>query len=335
MQQVIRHIWEVRHMSKRAKQFWQIWDRVGIIGILLVIVVVYGILDPRIVAPTQLVTALSRSAVSGIAAAGMMFAIVSGGFDLSVGSILSLVSCVVAVNIMAGRGTLLSILMAIAVATVCGLINGLLITKLKIQAFVATLATQLAFAGITLVYSHKAVQLTSKYNAQIKTLSTGRVFGFLPLPIALLILAYIICYFVYHYTPFGTKTRAIGSNETAARTTGIRVDRTLILVFVVTAVTAAFAGILNTAQVSTGNPQLGMGFELDAITAVVLGGTALAGGKGNVIGTLVGAILVTFVKMGLNMMGVGEAYQKMAVAIVLIFALTINGIKIIMQKEGQ
>ena len=92
------------------------------------------------------------------------------------------------------------------------------------------------------------------------------------------------------------------------------------------------AGVLNTAQVSTGNPTLGSGFELDAITAVVLGGTALAGGKGNVLGTLVGAILVTFVKMGLNMMGVGEAYQKMAVAIVLIFALTINGIKLIMQR---
>jgi len=322
-------------MSKQAKKFWLIWDKVGIIGILMIIVIIYGILDPRIVAPAQIATALSRSAVSGIAAAGMMFAICAGGFDLSVGSILSLVSCVLAVNIMNGRGTVLSIIIAITVAAICGLVNGLLITKLKIQAFVATLATQLAFAGIALVYSHKAVQLTSKYNAQLKVLSTGRIFGFLPLPIALLIVSYIVCYFVYYYTPFGTKTRAIGSNETAARTTGIRVDRTLLLVFIVTAVTAAFAGILNTAQVSTGNPQLGMGFELDAITAVVLGGTALSGGKGNVIGTLVGAILVTFVKMGLNMMGVGEAYQKMAVAIVLLFALTINGIKIIMQKEGQ
>uniref|UniRef100_UPI00374FD9E7 ABC transporter permease n=1 Tax=uncultured Robinsoniella sp. TaxID=904190 RepID=UPI00374FD9E7 len=109
----------------------------------------------------------------------------------------------------------------------------------------------------------------------------------------------------------------------------------LFLFFVKPAVTAAMAGILNTAQVSTGNPSLGSGFELDAITAVVLGGTALAGGKGNVAGTLIGAVLVTFVKMGLNMLGVGEAYQKLAVAIVLIFALTINGVKLIMQKEGK
>ncbi len=319
-------------MSQKAKKFWSVWDRVGILCILLAVMIVFGIIDSRIVSPSQLLTALGRSAVSGIAAAGMMFAIVAGGFDLSVGSILSLTSCVIATQLVGGRGTALSILMAIGVAALCGVVNGLIITKLKIQTFVATLATQLAFAGITLVYCNKAIQLTSKVNTGIKFFSTGKVFGLIPMPIVLLVIVYLLAAFVYYKTPFGTKTRAIGSNEAATRTTGIRVDATLILVFVVTAVSAAVAGVLNTAQVSTGNPTLGSGFELDAITAVVLGGTALAGGKGNVLGTLVGAILVTFVKMGLNMMGVGEAYQKMAVAIVLIFALTINGVKLIMQK---
>jgi len=322
-------------MSQRAKKFWRIWDNVGILCILLVIMAVYGILEPQIVNPTQLVTALKRSAVSGIAAAGMMYAVCAGGFDLSVGSILSLTSCVIAVQLTSGRGTVFSIMMALAVAALCGVINGILITKLKIQAFVATLATQLAFAGVTLVYCNKAIQLTSKYNAGLKFFSTGKFLGIIPLPIVLLVVTYIISYLVYTYTAFGAKVRAVGSNEQAARTTGIKVDRTFILVFVVTAVSAALAGILNTAQVSTGNPTLGDGFELDAITAVVLGGTALAGGKGNVFGTMVGAILVTFVKMGLNIMGVGEAYQKMAVAVVLVFALTISGIRIIMQRGGK
>lgn len=306
---------------------------IGILCILLVVIVVFGILNPRIIQPTQLITALSRSAVPGIAAAGMMYAICVGGFDLSVGSLLSLTSCVIAVQLTSGRGTAVSILIAIAVAAVCGLINGLLITKMKIQAFVATLATQLAFAGIALVYCSKAIQLTAQYNAQLKFFSTGRLFGFIPMPIILLILVYLFSYFIYKQTAFGVKVRAIGSHEAAARTTGIRVDGVLISVFVVTAVTAAMAGVLNTAQVSTGNPTLGEGFELDAITAVVLGGTALSGGKGNVSGTMVGAILVTFVKMGLNILGVGESFQKLAVAIVLIFALTISGIRLIMQKE--
>lgn len=322
-------------MSQRAKKFWFIWDKVGILAILAVVMIVFGILDSRIVNPNQLVTALNRSAVSGIAAAGMMFAICIGGFDLSVGSILSLTSCIIAVQLTNGKSTAFAIMMALVAAGVCGLVNGILITKLKIQAFVATLATQLAFAGVTLVYCNRAIQLTSKVNTQLKFFSTGKLLGFIPMPIFLLAAAYLITYFVYAYTPFGTKVRAVGSNETATRTTGIKVDGIIILVFVVTGVTAAVAGVLNTAQVSMGNPTLGDGFELDAITAVVLGGTALSGGRGNVFGTLVGAILVTFVKMGLNMLGVGEAYQKMAVAIVLIFALTINGIKLIMRKEGK
>lgn len=319
-------------MSRNVKKFWNIWDKVGILCILLIVIVVFGIINPGIVKPAQLVTALSRSAVSGIAAAGMMFAIVAGGFDLSVGSILSLTSCIVAVQLTSGRGIVVALLSALGVAVVCGVINGVIITKLKIQTFVATLATQLAFAGVALVYCNRAIQLTSKVNKELKFFSTGKLFGVIPIPIVLLVAAFVIAYLVYKHTAFGTKTRAIGSNEMAARTTGIKVDRTLILIFVVTSVTAAIAGILNTAQVSTGNPTLGAGFELDAITAVVLGGTALSGGKGNVAGTLIGAILVTFVKMGLNMMGVGEAFQNLAVALVLLFALTINGVKIIMMK---
>lgn len=306
---------------------------IGILCILLVVMAVFGMLNPRIVQPAQLITALSRSAVPGIAAAGMMYAICAGGFDLSVGSLLSLTSCIIAVQLTSGMSTAVSILIALAAAAICGIINGLLITKMKIQAFVATLATQMAFAGVALVYCSKAIQLTGQYNTQLKFFSTGRFLGFIPMPIVLLVLVYVCSYFIYKNTAFGIKVRAIGSNEAAARTTGIRVDGVLISVFVVTAVTAAMAGVLNTAQVSTGNPTLGEGFELDAITAVVLGGTALSGGKGNVSGTMVGAILVTFVKMGLNILGVGDAYQKLAVAIVLIFALTISGIRLIMQKE--
>lgn len=138
-------------MSKRAKKFWLIWDRIGILCILLTVMIVFGILDSKIVSPTQLLTALNRAAVSGIAAAGMMFAICAGGFDLSVGSILSLTSCIIAVQLTDGKSTLFAIVMALLAGGVCGIINGLLITKLKIQTFVATLATQLAFAGVTFI----------------------------------------------------------------------------------------------------------------------------------------------------------------------------------------
>lgn len=318
-------------MSQKAKKIWSLWDRFGILLIILVVAVIFGIMDSRIITPSQWVTTLSRTAVTGIAAAGMLFAICAGGFDLSVGSILSLVSCVTATMLLSGRGIAITVLTAVFAAMICGMINGLIITKLKIQTFVATLATQLAFAGITLVYCNKAIQITSQYKEGLKFFSTGKLLG-IPMPIIFLVFFYLGAFIVYKYTSFGVKARAIGSNETAARTTGIKVDNTLILVFVVTAATTAIAGILNTAQVSTGNPTLGKGFELDPITAVVLGGTSLSGGKANVVGTLLGAFLVTFVQMGLNMLGAGEAIQKLMVAIVLVFALTVNGIKIIMQK---
>lgn len=323
-------------MSKAAKKFWLLWDKIGGLLILVVVVIIYAVLYPKIIAPEQLTTTLMRSAITGIAAAGMTFAICSGGFDLSIGSIVSLVSCIIASLITKGMNTWLALLVALAVAAVCGLINGLLITILKIPAFVATLATQLSFAGAAYVYSgSKAVQITSKYNKDLKILSTGKIFGVFPTPIIALLLVFVLAYILYKYTSFGTKVRAIGSNELAARTTGIKVNKIVVLVYVATAVSAGLAGILNTARLSTGDNTLGNGFELDAITAVILGGTSLSGGKGNIWGTLIGAVLVTFVKMGLNMLGVGEAFQKLAVSAVLIFALSINGIKLIMQKEGK
>ncbi len=321
-------------MTKSAKKFWYIWDKIGVICILLVIGLIYAILNPAIIAPEQLLTALSRSAITGIAAAGMTFAICGGGFDLSIGSIISFTSVVAASYIIKGSNIGVTFLVTFLVAILCGLINGLVITKLKIPTFVATLATSLAFAGAALVYSDgSAIQLTSKVNKDIKFLSTGTIFEVIPISIALIVTVYVIAFFVYKYTSFGIKVRAVGSNEAAARTTGINVDHTLILIFVVTSVTATIAAMLNLGRLSTGNPTMGAGYELDAITAVILGGTSLAGGKGNILGTLVGAVLVTFVKMGLNMLGVGEAYQKLAVAGVLLLALAINGIKLIMQKE--
>ncbi|MEG1274906.1 MAG: ABC transporter permease [Ruthenibacterium sp.] len=320
----------------KQSKFWNIWDKAGVVFILAFMIIVFGLIDPQIIAPKQLLTALTRSAVTGIAAAGMVFAICAGGFDLSVGAIMSLVGCVVAKLIVdSGMNTWLAILVGIGVAAVCGVVNGIIITKFKIQTFVATLATQLMFAGVALKYSDGyATQLTSKVNGSLKLLSTGSIAG-IPMQLILVVIVYLVAYVLYQYLPFGTKVRAIGSNETAARISGIKADRTLIMVFVMTAVTAGMAAVLNVARLSTGNPTAGTGYELDAITAVILGGTAMSGGKGNIWGTLMGAVLVTFVKMGLNMLNVGEAMQKMSIALVLLIALSISGLKIILQKEAE
>ena len=286
----------------------------------------------RIVSVSNLTTVLSRSATTGIAAAGMTFAICAGGFDLSVGSILSLVTCVVAMNI-ASIGMWPSILLALLVGVLCGVVNGLIITKLHIQTFVATLATQLAFKGAALVYSNGKRVLMSK-NKEIKIFSTSSVLG-IPVQVILVVAVFVIAYLVYRHTRFGVKTRAIGSNEAAARASGINVDRTLIAVFVVTGLTAACAGVLQSSRLATGSAIIGDGFELDVITSVILGGTALSGGKGNIWGSFIGALLLSLIRSGLNILGVDEAFQKLAIAVVLLFALSISGIKIITQEAAK
>ena len=322
-------------MGINVKKFWHIWDKIGVLFILVVVAIVFGIIDSRIIEVPQLLDAISRASITGVAAAGMTFAICAGGFDLSVGSILSLIACILAMNMAEGMNPWLVMFIGIVVGCICGIINGLIITKLKIQTFVATLATQMAFAGVALVYT-KAVakNIPLKYGATIRYLYSGKLLGIIPMPAVILVVIFAISYWVYKQTPFGVKVRAIGSNETAARATGIKVDRITILVFIVTGVTAALSAILQVAKLSVGDPNVGTGWEINPITAVILGGTPLSGGKGNIWGTLIGAILVEFVKMGLNILGVGEAGQKLAIAIVLIFALTISGIKLITQREA-
>lgn len=319
-------------MNDRAKTFWAWWDQFGILAILLAVGLVFLALNARIVSVSNLTTVLSRSATTGIAAAGMTFAICAGGFDLSVGSILSLVTCVVAMNI-ANLGMWPSILLALLVGVLCGVVNGLIITKLHIQTFVATLATQLAFKGAALVYSNGKRVLMSK-NKEIKIFSTSNIFG-IPVQVILVVAVFVIAYLVYRYTRFGVKTRAIGSNEAAARASGINVDRTLIAVFVVTGLTAACAGVLQSSRLATGSAIIGDGFELDVITSVILGGTALSGGKGNIWGSFIGALLLSLIRSGLNILGVDEAFQKLAIAAVLLFALSISGIKIITQEAAK
>ncbi|WP_308753124.1 ABC transporter permease [uncultured Anaerotruncus sp.] len=319
-------------MNDRTKRFWSWWDRFGILAILLAVGLVFLALNARIVSVSNLTTVLSRSATTGIAAAGMTFAICAGGFDLSVGSILSLVTCVVAMNI-ANIGMWPSILLALLVGVLCGVVNGLIITKLHIQTFVATLATQLAFKGAALVYSNGKRVLMSK-NKEIKIFSTSSVLG-IPVQVILVVAVFVIAYLVYRHTRFGVKTRAIGSNEAAARASGINVDRTLIAVFVVTGLTAACAGVLQSSRLATGSAIIGDGFELDVITSVILGGTALSGGKGNIWGSFIGALLLSLIRSGLNILGVDEAFQKLAIAVVLLFALSISGIKIITQEAAK
>ena len=331
--------------NKRMKQLWLIWDKFGILMIFIMIAAIFAILEPRVIEINQIGSVLNRSSWVAVAAIGMTFAICSGGFDLSVGSIMSLSGSILARTMMLnGFSTTAAILTTLFVAAICGLINGLLITKLRIQPFVATLSTMLVFNGVTQAYTANIGTRIEIEQYQQGLVSIGRglsvnieAFGqsadISLSKIIIVVVLFALAIAVYRNTRFGTKVRAIGSNELSARTSGINADGVLIIVYMMTAVTAAIAAILFVSTLQTASPRAGVGFELDVITAVVLGGTALSGGRGNLVGTFLGAFIVAFSRMCLNFLGASEAIIVIVTGGILLFALSINGIKLIIHRE--
>jgi len=221
------------------KELWIIWDRFGILIVFVLIAAVFAIIEPRVIEPSQIISVLNRSSWVAAAAIGMTFAICSGGFDLSVGSIMSLSAAILAKTMMENElTTAAAIAVTIGVAAVCGLINGLLITKLKIQPFVATLSTMLVFSGVTQTYtSNIGTRIgTEQYEQGLSFIGRGLMVNAEGIglsnaslsKILIVVALYIIAIIVYRNTRFGTKVRAIGSNELSARTSGINVDATLI-----------------------------------------------------------------------------------------------------------
>lgn len=320
------------------KKFWRFWDTWGVFVIFVIVAAIFGCIDPRVLQGSQLVAVMNRSSWIAVMAAGMAFAICTGGFDLAAGSMFSLCGALLAGFIMkSGMSSIVAILAVIGVALVLSLINGLLISKLKIVPFVATLGTQLIFDSLSQVYtSNNGINIaTANYQGLLETLGRGNLLGFIPNKLIIVAIVYAVAILVYRSTKLGTKIRAVGSNEAAARTCGINADNVLIITYMITSFAAALGAIMYTATMSSASPNAGVGMECDAITAVVIGGTSLSGGRANLIGALIGAILVAFVNMCLNMLKASEAMKVIVTGAVLLLALTIDGIKLMTQKEAK
>ena len=324
-------------MSRRAKVFWFYWERFGILAILLLTLTVFSILTPRILSIGNLLTVLSRSAIVAIPAMGMTFAICSGGFDLSVGAIVGLSTCVWAAALPV-FGIVPATLLTLAAGALCGVLNGLAITKLKIATFVATLSMSLIIRSIALVATDGAKQMISRTdNPEAKFFSQNyEIFGqqLQLVQVVMMALTFIIGYLLYRYTRFGVYARSVGSHEQSARTSGLPVDMTLIVVFMLTGATASASALITSSQLMQGAATLGVGFELEVITATILGGTALAGGKGNIWGSLVAAIMLALTRNGLNLLGLADEYQRYCIGFILLGALAIAGIQEL-AREGR
>jgi ribose transport system permease protein len=278
---------EERTMRARFGSFVQ---RQGALILLVVVCLLATARYEAFLTPENLLNVLRQNSMLGIVALGMTFVILTGGIDLSVGSLLA-VAGVIAANL-ADRGLAVAVIAAIAATTVLGLINGAVIAKARIQPFIVTLGMMIAARGIALaVTNEQNVRIPASAAADFSWLGQGMV-GFLPVPILILIVAYAVGWLVLNYTRFGRHVFALGDNDEAARLMGLNIDRVTILVYTISGLLAGLAGVILASRLNTGSPVEGVGRELDAIAAVVVGGTLLTGGKGSLVSTLYGVLLL-------------------------------------------
>jgi ribose transport system permease protein len=277
-------------------------------------------LSPYFFTLTNFKDILLGTAVIGIISFGMTVVLISDGIDLSVGSVVAFCSVILCVSINAGLGLPLSVFLTLIGAITVGLFNGFFVSVLNINPFIITLGSMSLVRGIAyIIIGGQPKPFESEI---IRFIGSGSVFG-IPVPIYFMLAVLLIISFMMKYTQFGRNVYAIGNNQETARLSGINVIKTRILVFCIMGLLSGIAGILLAAQTYAGIPAAGNGYELDALTAVILGGTSLKGGEGRLAGTLLGTLIVALVLNGQNMLGVPYFYQLVSKGVIIIFAMTV------------
>jgi ribose/xylose/arabinose/galactoside ABC-type transport system permease subunit len=287
---------------------------------LLIIGLVFALLTPRFLTPGNLLNVCTSASVAAIVGLGMTLAIASGNFDLSVGSTAAFAGCVT-MSLVPQIGVGPAIFAGLASGGAIGLLNGLIVTELRVPAFIATLGMLTIVRGAALIYTGgRDIYLYGQ--TEYKILSSGLTPVLLALALALLL------GFVVRHTRFGRHILATGSNPASARRVGVRTSLVLLGVFAIVGATAALSGLILSAQVLTGNGRLATGLELSAIAVVVLGGTPLTGGKASIMGTLQGSVLVAVINNGLNLLNVSAYYQNVTLGLLLLGAVALEAFKI-------
>lgn len=292
----------------------------SLIGLVLLCAIITFV-TPSFLSLSNITNVFTQVSVNAIIAVGMTFVILTGGIDLSVGSTLAISGALSASIIKSTGSVTLAIIVAALVGIAIGLVNGLLISKGKLQAFIATLATMTIFRGATLVFTNGTP--ISKLPEKFVNIGNGKI-GFMPIPVIITVIVSIIAIYVLSQTRFGRYLYALGGNEDSARLSGINTDKIKTLVYVVSGFVSSIAGVIITSRIASASPNAGTSFELDAIAAVVIGGTSLAGGEGKITGTLIGALIIGVLNNGLNLMNVSPFYQSIVKGLVILIAVLLD-----------
>lgn len=297
-------------------------DNITLIVAMILLVVLFGALNPNYVSGANLSNILIACSLTGFVAIGETNLIIAGQNDLSAGSVAACAGVLAALLSRMGVPVWLALLIAVAVGCLVGAINAALVTFLKLQPFIATLATMSVARGAAYILCNgKAVAVSDR---AFLNLGSYRIFGFLPLPVLLLLIAFILFGIMLSKTYFGRSIYVLGGNTYAARLAGLNPTAIIFKLHIMESGLAAFAGVLLAARMNSGQPSACDGLEFDAITAAVLGGTAFTGGVGTIFGTFLGMLVLQGFNTGLNMVGVQTFWQDVAQGALLVVALAFD-----------
>ncbi|MEO6001601.1 MAG: ribose ABC transporter permease [Opitutus sp.] len=289
----------------------------GLLGLCLVL----WILTPHFLTVSNLLNVAQQTSINAIIAVGLTFVIISGGIDLSVGSLVAFSGVVLASLLQRGLPFPIALAGSLGVGLLAGLVNGLLITLGRLPPFIATLGMMSVARGGALLFTDG--RPISGFSDSFRWLATGEIF-FVPIPVVLMLLVYALAHFVLRRTKFGRYAFAIGGNEEAALLSGVRVRLYKTLVYGTGGLLSALAAAVLTARLNSAQPIAGINYELDAIAATVIGGTSLMGGQGSVVGTLIGALIMGVLRNGLNLLGVSSFIQQVVIGAVIILAVLMD-----------
>ena len=306
----------------KSDEFRIAMRRYGIFFVLLIIVVALCICSPTFRTQKNIISVFQQIATNGLIAFGMCFVITAGGIDLSVGSMIPLVGVLSAMLLKNGWALLPAIVVPIIIVTCCGFINGFLIARFGFFPFVVTLAMQLVIRGTGYIISG-GYQIPIA-NLNYLKLYSYRIAGILPVPTLILLIVGVMAFFLMHKTTFGRYIYAVGGNPNAARASGINVLWIRTFSFVISAFCTSLAGIILTAKVAAGQPNIGTGYEGDAIAACVIGGTSFAGGIATIPGTFCGIIIIGLIYNGMNMLGVSSYWQVICKGLLILGAISLD-----------
>lgn len=298
-------------------------QKLGPLAALLALCIGLAFSGPDFLTVGNLLNVMRQVSINAVIAFGMTLVILLGGIDLSVGSILAVSSVVIADLLQAHCNAGLATLVGVLAGALLGTVNGLIVTKGRVAPFIATLGTMTTLRGFALVLSNGSP--ISGFSSNFFSLvGDGYVAGLVPIPVVWMLVVFAIFWFVMRQTVFGRHIYATGGNAEAAALSGVKTDQVQIWVYTICGATAAMAGVILTSRLDSAQPTAGAGYELDAIAAVVLGGTSLSGGRGWIFGTLVGALLIGVLNNGLNLMGVSSFYQQVIKGGVILLAVLLD-----------